>query len=261
MRRPIIAGNWKLHLAPRAAGDLARALRERLVMSLRAEIVVFPTALSVFAAVDELEGSNVSVGVQWAHGQPKGAHTGCNSAAIAAEALGLHVDGARAGTHGWLLAGHSEVRRDLGESDARVNASVRAGLAAGLRVMLCLGETLQEREAGHLHAVLGRQLTEGLAGLDADALPEIALAYEPVWAIGTGVVATPAQAQEVHAWIRGWLRERFGDAAADAMRVLYGGSVTPANAAELLALPDVDGCLVGGASLQADAFAAIVLAA
>jgi triosephosphate isomerase len=261
MRRPILAGNWKLHLAPRAARALAQALREQLVMALRAELVVFPTALSVSAVVDELEGSNVSVGVQWAHGSPKGAHTGCNSAEIAAEALGLHTDGARAGTHGWLLAGHSEVRRDLGETDARVNASVRAGLAAGLRVMLCLGETLDERERGALHDVLGRQLADGLAGLDADALGDIALAYEPVWAIGTGVVATPAQAQEVHAWIRGWLRDRFGAPAADAMRILYGGSVTPANAAELLALPDVDGCLVGGASLQADTFAAIVAAA
>ena len=250
-RRKLIAGNWKLHLGPKAAAELAQALRDRLSGVTHADIVVFPTALSLASVVDALRRSGIDVGGPWAHAEPKGAFTGCNSAALLRE---VGAD--------WLLAGHSEVRRDLGETDERVNASVKAALAAGLLPILCIGETLDERNAGRLEEVLERQVRVGLSGLAPDQILTATLAYEPVWAIGTGVVATPAQAQDAHAFVRGVLRALLGsDLLADQMRIMYGGSVTADNAAELLSLPDVDGCLVGGASLKPDSFAGIVAGA
>lgn len=248
-RRKLVAGNWKLHLGPSAAGGLATALRERLDALRGVDVAVFPTALSVHAVVQALDGCAIRVGVQMAHAEAKGAYTGCNSAEIAREA---GCD--------WLLAGHSEVRRDLAESDERVGASVRAGLRAGLLPMMCVGESLDERRGGRLAEVLERQLGVGLAGLHADEVATCTIAYEPIWAIGTGVVASPEQAQEAHAFVRGWLRATYPAYVAEQTRVLYGGSVTAANAATLLALPDVDGCLVGGASLKPDELAAIARA-
>ena len=248
-RRKLIAGNWKLHLGPRASAELAGALRERLDDVRDVDVAVFPTALSVPAVVAALANSPIRVGVQAAHAEPKGAFTGCNSAEIARE---VGCD--------WLLAGHSEVRRDLGETDARVGRSVQAGLRAGLLPMMCIGESLEERKAGQLASVLERQLAVGLDGLHADQVATCTLAYEPVWAIGTGVVATPEQAQEAHAFVRGWLKAHYPAYVAEQVRVLYGGSVTAANAATLLALPDVDGCLVGGASLKVAEFEGIVRA-
>ena len=246
-RERIIAGNFKLHLGPNETGALVRAIAATPDVT-RATIVVFPTAFSLAAAVDAA-GSAVQVGAQWVAAHASGAYTGTNSAALAA-ALGAT----------WALVGHSEVRRDLAESDARCAASVRAALAAGLRPMLCVGETLAEREAGRLEDVLRTQLRGALDGLADDAWTRIVVAYEPVWAIGTGVVATPEQAQAAHAFLRTTLASAYGDAIADRVPVLYGGSVTPDNAATLLALPDVDGVLVGGASLDAAKFRGIAAA-
>lgn len=248
-RRPLIAGNWKLHLGPADATALATALRDRLDAIEDVDVAVFPTALSVPAVAGVLKDSRIGVGVQWAHAEPSGAYTGTNSATIARE-LGC----------GWLLAGHSEVRRDLAETDARVHASIRAGLNAGLLPMMCLGESLAQREAGELETVLSRQLEVGLGDLAPDEVVTCTLAYEPIWAIGTGVTASPEQAQEAHAFLRGWLRDRYPPFVADQIRILYGGSVKPHNAADLLAHPDVDGALVGGAALKADSFEGIVTA-
>jgi triosephosphate isomerase len=249
-RRKLIAGNWKLYLGPHAAAEQAAKVHAGSLGWDDIDLVLFPTALSIPAVRAALRESTVAVGLQWAHAEPNGAFTGTNSATIARE-LGC----------AWLLAGHSEVRRDLGETDERVNASVRAGLAAGLLPMICVGETLAERQAGALESVLERQLRVALSGLTPDQVATCALAYEPVWAIGTGLTASPAQAQEAHAFIRGWLRAHAPAFVADQVRVLYGGSVKPSNAAELLALPDVDGLLIGGASLKSDDLLAIAAAA
>lgn len=247
-RRPLIAGNWKMNLAPREGAALARAIvaglngREAV-----ADVVVAPTALALPAVVDALGEAPIGVAGQNLHPQPAGAFTGEISGPL------LRAAGA-----GWVILGHSERRQLFGETDAGVAAKARAALDAGLLPILCVGETLAEREAGRtLEVVLG-QLDGVLAGLDEAALALITLAYEPVWAIGTGRVASSAQAQEVHAALRARFRERFGAAPADALRILYGGSVKPDNVAELMAQPDLDGVLVGGASLQAASFLALI---
>jgi len=161
----------------------------------------------------------------------------------------------------WTLAGHSERRHVFGDTDEEIGASVRSALEAGLLVVLCVGETLEQRQAGEVEAVVGRQLHSGLAGLHADQVSTVIVAYEPVWAIGTGHTASPDQAQAVHAFIRAWMTERYPAYVAEDLRIVYGGSVKPGNAAELLAKPDIDGALVGGASLAAGSFSEIVHAA
>ncbi|MCC6527196.1 MAG: triose-phosphate isomerase [Polyangiaceae bacterium] len=253
LRTPIIAGNWKLHMGPAAAGALAGYLRDALEPGGGArsggELVVFPTALSIPSVVAALAGSRIAVGIQEVAAKPTGALTGANSAVMAREAGCT-----------WMLTGHSERRQFFAETDQGVRDKVKAGLAAGLRVMVCIGETLDERKAGRVEEVTRRQLGVALEGLPASALAELAVAYEPVWAIGTGVTATPEQAEEAHASIRAYLRTLY-PAEADAMRLLYGGSVKADNAATLLGQPDIDGALVGGASLEVASFAAIVGAA
>jgi triosephosphate isomerase len=247
-RARIVAGNFKLHLAPAATQALVTAIAAPPVAT-RVRLVVFPTALSIAAALDAAE-DRVDVGVQWVAPTPSGAFTGTNSAALAAS-MGVR----------WALVGHSEVRRDLGETDARCAASLLAALDAGLRPLLCVGETLAERDAGALEAVLSAQLRTALDAVPGAAWPDVAIAYEPVWAIGTGVVASPEQAQAAHAYVRATLAAAYGEAVAACVPILYGGSVTPENAATLMALPDVDGVLVGGASLDAAKFRAIASAA
>lgn len=249
-RRPLIAGNWKLHLGPAAAAAHAVALRTRLLDVEDVDLAVFPTALSVPAVCRELAQTNVRVGVQQVHGETSGAHTGANAAVFARE-LGC----------GWALCGHSEVRQEQHATDDTIHASVRASLRGGLLPLLCVGETAAERDADQLQDVLERQLSGGLGSLHADEVATVTLAYEPVWAIGTGRVATDAQAQDAHARIRAWLAARYPAFVAAQVRVLYGGSVKASNAASLLACPDVDGALVGGASLDVDAFVGIVSAA
>ena len=249
-RRPFIAGNWKLNLGPRAAADLGSGLVSRLSGRGDVDIAVFPTALSLTSVVAAVEGSGIEVGVQQVHSAASGAFTGTNSAVMAREAGCTR-----------LLVGHSERRQLFGETDADVAAKIVVGLGAGLLPVVCVGETLAQRDAGQVDAVVHGQIAAALDGLEPDQVATLTLAYEPVWAIGTGRTASPQQAQDVHASIRGWLAAHYPAYVADELRILYGGSVKPANAASLLACPDIDGALVGGASLTAEAFGGIVDAA
>jgi len=208
---------------------------------------VFPTAVSIPAVAEVLAGSVIGVGIQEIEAKESGAFTGANSGVMARE---LGCD--------FTLVGHSERRRWWGETEERCAAKLSSAFLAGLLPIYCVGETLEERKAGRVEEIVSGQLQRGLASLAADQIPAVTIAYEPVWAIGTGVNATPDQAQAVHAFIRTWLRETHGRVAGDTIRIQYGGSVTKDNARELLACPDIDGALVGGASLDADSFVAIV---
>ena len=249
-RRPLIAGNWKLNLGPKEAGSLANMLKLALAGRGAIEVAVFPSAVAIVPVVSALTGSGIEVGIQEVHDQASGAFTGANSPVIAREAGCTRV-----------LIGHSERRSLFGETDSGVNRKIVACLKAGLLPVVCVGETLEERDAGRAMEVVIGQVSAALRGLESDQLPGITLAYEPVWAIGTGRTASPEQAQEVHAAIRSWLRMNHPAYVADQMRILYGGSVNAENAASLLSLPDIDGALVGGASLKTSDFAAIVAAA
>lgn len=248
-RRPFIAGNWKMNKGPTDADELARELKSALSGVTAVDIAVAPPSISAAAVAARLKHTGIHVAAQDVHAQVSGAFTGQVSAEMFRQ-LGCS----------YALCGHSERRSLFGDTDVIVNAKVKAAFRAGLLPILCVGETLDERDAGRVEAVIASQLAGGLEGLDADQVAAVTIAYEPVWAIGTGRTATPAQAQDVHAFIRGWLG-RFPDYVARTVRIQYGGSVKPANAAELLAQPDIDGALVGGAALKADSFAAIVRAA
>jgi len=246
MSRLLFAANWKMHHAPAAAREVVRAVVARYRPSADREQVFFPPAVSLGAVVEEIKGRrDVAAGVQNIHWEAKGAFTGETSAPIAAAA------GAT-----WALVGHSERRHKFGETDAETGRKVHAALAAGLLPMLCVGELIEERRAGSTEAVVLRQLTAGLAGLDAAATARVAIAYEPVWAIGTGVNATPSDAAAVHRTIRRWLAGRTPPGAKQT--IVYGGSVNPENAAALMAEEELDGVLVGGASLEADSWLRIL---
>ena len=246
-RRRFLAANWKMH---KTVGEAVAFAREflPLVKGAEAEIAIAPPFPALAALGEALAGSNVALAAQNVHDEAKGAFTG-------EVAPGMLADVGCA----WAIVGHSERRALFGETDDFIARKAAALFATGLRPIVCVGETLAEREAGRTFAVLETQLAGSLAAVPAARAAELVIAYEPVWAIGTGRTATPAQAQEAHAAIRGWLRARFAQAA-DAIRIQYGGSVKPENAAELMAQPDVDGALVGGASLEPASFARIVLA-
>lgn len=250
MRTPIIAGNWKMHLSIGESVALGEAVASACSGVDSAEVVVCPvyTALSSVSAA--LQGTKISVGGQDCYSEASGAYTG----EISPQML---LDAGCA----WTIIGHSERRHVIGETDALLNRKLRFALDSGLKVMFCIGETLEERESGKMDAVLKTQVFEGLDGLDAASFAGLVIAYEPVWAIGTGVTATPVQAEEAHVFTRGLVAEKFGATVAESLRIQYGGSVKPDNAAELLAQPNVDGALVGGASLKADLFGPIVAAA
>jgi len=248
-RRPLVAGNWKMHRTAAEAVELIRQLREHLAPG-RAEVMVAPPFTALAAVRHALEGSTILLGAQNVHWESQGPYTGEVSAAMLREA-GVQ----------WVILGHSERRQLFGETDATVSKKVRAVLKHGMRPMVCIGETLPERDGGRTLDVCSRQLEGSLAGVAVEEMAELALAYEPVWAIGTGQNATPEQAQQAHAYIRGRIRERFGEESAAALPIQYGGSVKPDNAASLFGQPDVDGGLIGGASLNADHFLAIVRAA
>lgn len=248
-RKKFVAGNWKMHTTLAEGRELARAIRAEVENVEGVRIAVIPPFTSVAAVAEVLRGSRIEVGGQDLHWEEKGAFTGEVSAPMLRDA-GATV----------VLVGHSERRQYFGETDELANRKVRAALAAGLSPVLCVGETLDERDAGRTLDVVGRQVRGGLAGLSSAELARVCIAYEPVWAIGTGRTATPEQAQEVHAAVRAILRELGGDVT-EAIPILYGGSVKPDNAPALLALSDVDGALVGGASLEASSFSAIVRAA
>ena len=250
-RSPIIAGNWKMNKTVQESLALVRELRGMVsVVRDRVEIVVVPPFTALYAVAKALEDSNIAVGGQSCHWETSGAFTGEVSAAMLREAGCTHV-----------LVGHSERRQLFGETDETVNKRTLAVLKEKLVPIVCVGETLAEREGNQTLSVVTRQVERALQGVSVEQAPSLVLAYEPVWAIGTGRTATSAQAQEVHAHIRALLAKQFGAEGADRIRIQYGGSVKPDNAVELLGQPDVDGALVGGASLKAGDFAAIVKAA
>jgi triosephosphate isomerase (TIM) len=243
-RLPILAANWKMHKTIAEAVAFAAAFKP-LVTRAATEIVIAPPFTALAAVGRELAGSNVRLAAQNVHPEKQGAFTGEIAPPMLVE-LGCH----------YAIVGHSERRALFGESSAFVAKKAAALLAHGILPIVCVGETLAEREAGRTFAVLEDQLSGSLAEIPASLAAEVVLAYEPVWAIGTGKTATPATAQEAHAMIRGWLGKRFGPPA-DRIRIQYGGSVKPENTAELMAQPDIDGALVGGASLDPNSFARI----
>ena len=250
MRKPFVAGNWKMNTHAAQAEQLAKALVQRLGTQDRVEVAVCPPFPYLMRVRDVLAGSKIALGAQNTHPDTRGAFTGEVSPTMLVD-CGCT----------WVIVGHSERRHLLGESNDFIRRKLIGALAAGLRVILCVGETLAERQVNKTNTVIETQLTGSLEGLPGDKLTRVVIAYEPVWAIGTGHNATPEQAEQVHRFIRRWLDGQFGEAAANATRILYGGSVKPDNAASLMAQPNVDGALVGGASLNADDFTAIVQAA
>ena len=247
MRRTLIAGNWKMFKTVQEAVAFVTDLRAAVKTITDVDIVVAPPFTAIQAAATAARDSNIRVASQDLHWEREGAFTGEISPAMVKEA------GAT-----FAIVGHSERRRLFGETDAIVNRKAMAAMAAGLTPIVCVGETLEEREKNLTLDVLDRQIKDGLDGVTAPQVAQIVIAYEPVWAIGTGRNATSAQAGEVHAHIRKRLRQWFGGDAADACRILYGGSVKPDNIRELIAEPDVDGALVGGASLDVRSFGDLV---
>lgn len=249
-RRPFIAGNWKMHNDRRQARALLQGLLDAVGDLGEVDVGVAPPYTALQTAGEILHDNRILLCAQNVHYAESGAFTGEISPRMLADIGVDHV-----------IVGHSERRHIFGETDDIINRKVHAVLDAGLGVILCVGEKLDERKSGRTLAVVSGQVRAGLAGVGAEAAPRLTLAYEPVWAIGTGLTATPEQAQEVHADIRALLADILGHAAADGIRLQYGGSVKPSNARELLEQPDIDGALVGGASLQAASFIDIVRAA
>ena len=248
-RRPLVAGNWKMHKTISEAETFIQGLLPRVTTADEVDVVICPPFTALEAMVDSTRGSRVEVYAQNMHEEASGAFTGEISAAMLSE---LDVHG--------VILGHSERRACFNETDSALAKKVVAALEAGLAPMLCVGETDAEREAGTTEERLRAQVTEGLSNVDDADLAKVAIAYEPVWAIGTGKVATTEQAQEACAFIRSLINERNSEAAAS-VRILYGGSAKPENAGELLALEDCDGLLIGGASLDPESFAAMAAAA
>jgi triosephosphate isomerase len=245
-RTPFLAGNWKMNLDRKAGLELARALRDASSTFQGRDVAVFPPFVYVDEIARALRGSPIRVGAQNLCDEKNGAFTGEVSAEMLLDAGASLV-----------LVGHSERRHLYGESDELCNRKVHRALSVALDVILCVGEKLDERDGGLTEKVIGRQLHAGLAGVAPEAMQRVTIAYEPVWAIGTGRNATPKQAGEAHTYLRGVLRGIFDDRVASGVRIQYGGSVKPDNISTLMAAPDVDGALVGGASLKSDSFLAI----
>ncbi len=249
-RKPVIAGNWKMYKTAAEGVALVNQLKPLVADVTTAECVVCPTFTALAAVGAAVEGSNVILGAQNVHWETEGAFTGEIAAAMLTE---LAVQ--------YAIIGHSERRQYFHETNETVNHRTRTALAGGLRPIVCVGETLEQREGHMTEHIVSDQVMAGLAGLTKNDMLQTVVAYEPVWAIGTGQTATPAQAQDVHRLIRDILERMFDSATAEQVRIQYGGSVKPANAADLLGQPDIDGALVGGASLAAESFAEIVRAA
>jgi len=247
MRTPLVIGNWKMHGTLVEARALASAIRDGLKRPRGVQVVVCPPFTALALVSEVLSGSPIQLGAQTCHHEPAGAHTGEVSIPMLAE-IGCR----------WTLVGHSERRKEIGESDEVINLKLRALLTQGLTPVLCVGETAEERRQGLTFTTVEGQLRAGLAGLGGDQIAKTVLAYEPIWAIGTGVNASPAQAAEVQGYLRGLLSELASKEVAQTVRILYGGSVKAENAEVLLAEPEVDGALVGGASLNAQSFIGIV---
>ena len=247
MRRPLVAGNWKMNTTAASGRALIAEIAEAARKAEGVDVLVAPPSVYL-SAIKEAAGDAVHVAAQNVYFEDDGAFTGELSVAML-EDIGCDA----------VLIGHSERRHVLGETDAMLNKKVHKSLAGGLPVILCVGELLDERKSGSTNAVLDQQMTDALDGVES--VGHITIAYEPVWAIGTGETATPDQAEEAHKHLREWVAAKYGQDAADTVRILYGGSVKPANAAELIGQPNVDGALVGGASLKADQFVPIIQAA
>jgi triosephosphate isomerase len=247
MRKPVIAGNWKMYKTIGEAVAFVEKLKPHVAQAEHCEIVVGPPFTALKAVADAARGSNIAVAAQDLHWDKEGAHTGDVSPGMLLDAGCTCV-----------IIGHSERRRDHGETDHQVNQKLKAALAAGLKPIVCVGETLEEREAGSTERILERQFRGGFAGLTPQEFSRIIIAYEPVWAIGTGRTATPEMAAASHAVLRRLAGKEFGAEAAAALRILYGGSVKPENIGRLMAEEEIDGALVGGASLAADSFLAII---
>jgi triosephosphate isomerase len=246
-RKPVIAGNWKMYKTVAQTVRFFDEFKPLVRNAAHCEIVICPTFPALGAAVETARGSNVQIGAQNLHWEDEGAFTGEVSGPMIRAAGCSHV-----------LIGHSERRQYFGETDATVNKRLFAALKAGLTPIVCVGETLDQRESAQTEAVLIQQLEGGLASLTAADFSRIIVAYEPVWAIGTGRVATPETASEAHALLRAKAARQFGSELAEGLRILYGGSVKPDNVEGLMAREDIDGALVGGASLKPDSFSAIV---
>jgi triosephosphate isomerase len=246
MRTPVIAGNWKLFKTIAEATAMVNGLKPLVAGTSGVEIVVAPVFTALSRVAEALAGSNVKLSAQDCYWEEEGAFTGEVAPKLLLDAGCSHV-----------IIGHSERRQYFGETDETVNKKAKAAINAGLTAIVCLGETLAERESDRTFPVIETQLKGSLADFTAEMLARVIIAYEPVWAIGTGKTASDAQAQEVHAFIRTMVAKLSGQAAADAIRILYGGSVKPDNVKGLMAQADIDGALVGGASLKADSFAAI----
>jgi triosephosphate isomerase len=246
-RTPLMAGNWKMHKSVSEALEFVNGLKKNVADVKDREILVCPTFTALYPVSQAIKGSNIQLGAQNLHWEKKGAFTG-------EIAPGMLVD---AGCK-YVIIGHSERRQYFGETDVTVNKRTKAAFEAGLTPIVCVGETLAEREANKTFTVIEKQVAEGIAGLTAEQAKVLVIAYEPVWAIGTGKTATPAQAEEVHVFIRKQYAKMYGESAAQEMRILYGGSVKPDNVAELMKQPNIDGGLVGGASLEVDSFTKLV---
>jgi len=252
MRKPFVAGNWKMNTDSHTGVELVERIASGSVEAAgqSVTVAVFPPFVYLQAVAKALSPSSIAIGAQDMYFEPKGAFTGEISASMLKDVGCLYC-----------LCGHSERRHVIGESDELINKKVAAAIAGGLLPILCVGELLEEREASQTNEVVTRHVKEGLAGLSAEKILAVTIAYEPVWAIGTGLTATPEQAQEVHDFIRKLLGQMYNEEIAGEIRILYGGSVKPDNAADLMSQKDIDGSLVGGASLKADDFLAIIQAA
>jgi triosephosphate isomerase len=247
MRKPVIAGNWKMHNTISEALDLVRGIKSQVEGVTDVEIIVSPVYTALASVAAELKGSNINVASQNIFWEEKGAFTGEIAPNMITDAGCTHA-----------IIGHSERRQYFGETDETVNKRVKAALAAGLIPILCVGETLEERDAGNTIAVVEAQIKGGLKDIAEEDMAKIIVAYEPVWAIGTGKTATPDMAEDVHKQIRSIVEEIYDAAIADGTRILYGGSVKPETVDDLMAQPDIDGALVGGAALKADSFVRLV---
>jgi triosephosphate isomerase len=249
MRKPFLAGNWKMNTDSHSSVELARAIAASLDQTAaeKATVAVCPPFVYLGAVVKALSSSNIGIGAQNVYFEKNGAFTGEISCAML-KGIGCT----------YVIIGHSERRHVIGETDELINKKIAAAINGGLLPIFCVGELLEERKANKTEAVVKRQIEKGLAGIDAEKMAAVTIAYEPVWAIGTGITATNEQAQEAHLFIRQLLAKMYDGQLAQQIRIQYGGSVKPSNAKELMSQPDIDGLLVGGASLKAEDFVAIV---
>ena len=251
MRKKVIAGNWKMHKDLSESQSLISKLTNALSKEeVRCDVIICPPYTSLSEAATLTKSTKVKLGAQNMHFEDKGAFTGEISTAML-KSVGCE----------YVILGHSERRAIFGETDEMINKKIKKALNSGLKPIFCIGETLQERESGIMNDVIKRQVTEGLQQVSKDEMEKIIIAYEPVWAIGTGVTATPNQAQEVHVYVRKLISDIFGEDTAEKLIIQYGGSVKPNNASELLSQNDIDGALVGGACLEADSFLQIIKSA